>query len=416
MRHLARNRQPLQLNPLPKHQAVGAAAKMEHAQLVALVDLLAGPNGDITGGHLAHTDADKRHQADSRVMRVDDDDGARGRRAVVLLGGDLAGEVDAVLRRRHLGLRVGDALEERLGVVSAGDGVGLVDGAGDGGVPAVVAEGGEEGLVDGGVGEVGVGDGVVGEHVLDGVGLGLDPEAVAGLDAVGDLVGGGLAGVGDDGLVVGVCDGADARAVEAGEEVVPGGEAVVGGGGVADVEVFEGVGGSACFVGDGAEVWFGGGAEPAVGALVDALCGGWGGEEGAPCVEDFLEGGVDVRVEVGGVAGGGAHGPVEDGVDGEADEADAVGHVGPGGGRGDEVVEDVEEVVVVSDLGGAGGIGGVGAVAGEFLEHGGDEEVDAGVGFDELFELVEGGMERLAFALVDVGNDAAEPFVVGGVG
>ena len=98
----------------------------------------------------------------------------------------------------------------------------------------MVAEGAEIGLVDCSAGEV-RGEGVVGEHMGERVGLAFHPEAVLVFRVVGQAVWGGFAGVGDDVVVVGGGEGADAWAEAAREEVVPGEEAVVGEVWVADL-------------------------------------------------------------------------------------------------------------------------------------------------------------------------------------
>lgn len=207
---------------------------MEHTRLVALLDVLALLDRDLARRHLVHADADKGHEADGGVVRLDEDDGARSQGGQVRLHrADALGDLALLLGAVDLA-----AVEQRLAEVRAVDDVGLLDGAGDGRVPPVVGQRGQEGLVHGAAGEL-ARQGVVGEHVPDGVGLALDPELVVQLDVAGGGVGPGLAAVGDDVVFVGRRDGPGGVVHLAGEEVVPRGVAVLGLGGVADVHVLE---------------------------------------------------------------------------------------------------------------------------------------------------------------------------------
>lgn len=114
--------------------------------------------------------------------------------------------------------RVAESLEQRLAKVRAVLDKRALDCAGDGRVPAVVGECGEEGLVDGSSDE-GLGQGVVGEHVDEGVGLAFVEEFVAELDVVRYVEDFGFAGVGDDGVVFGGGDWACGIFDLTGEEV-----------------------------------------------------------------------------------------------------------------------------------------------------------------------------------------------------
>lgn len=80
-------------------------------------------------------------------------------------------------------VRVHNGSAEFLGEVGTVDHVSLLDGAADGCVPAVVAEGGEEGLVDGAASKL-AGKLVTRHHVVQGVFVSLGPELVKELDVV----------------------------------------------------------------------------------------------------------------------------------------------------------------------------------------------------------------------------------------
>ena len=140
---------------------------MEHTKLFALVDMLPSLDGDITRADLDHADGHEGHKPDGRVIRLDEDDRAGGDGGDVSLGPNGAPDVDLTAARRiGIGIGIGEALEERLGIVCAVLDKGLADRPRDGGVPAVVGEGGEECLVDGGAFET-VCEVVKGEHVED---------------------------------------------------------------------------------------------------------------------------------------------------------------------------------------------------------------------------------------------------------
>ena len=158
---------------------------------------------------------------------------------------------------------IGEALEVVGAKVAAGDSESFYDGAADRTVPAVVAEGAEIGLVHGSANETGR-QSVMVQHVAERVRLTLEPERgrLADIGAAAQEDGAGFAGVVDEGCVLGngawlptdgrahvicglgkeatqafYCEGPHAFTKLPGEEIVPGGEAIVLGGGVADVEL-----------------------------------------------------------------------------------------------------------------------------------------------------------------------------------
>lgn len=241
--------EPVHVDPFPEQEHVRRSAKVEHARLVALLHVLALLDRDLARAHLVHADADEGHQADGRVVRLDEDDGARGQtRQVALHRGDALLDLGLLVRAVDVARVV-----QRLTEVGPVDDVGLLDGARHGCVPAVVGQGAQEGLVDGAAREL-VRKRIRGEHVDDRVGLALDPELVAELDVALHGVRAGLARVGDDVVVVRGGHGAGGLVHVAREEVVPGGVAILGLGGVADVHVFEFVGGLVGRVGYGHQV------------------------------------------------------------------------------------------------------------------------------------------------------------------
>lgn len=184
-------RECLDLHALPKQQTVTRPAEMEHADLIALLDMLPLLDRDLTCADLIHTDSNKRHEPNVLVIRLKENDCSRGQCRKVSLD-----NTDA-LRIRCLAV-TGKGLREVSSVFDES----ALDDSRNGCVPAVVGEGGEEGLVDRATSKV-LGQGVVGEHVEDGVRLGLDPELIAQMHVVGYIVDFRLAGVGDHGVVVG---------------------------------------------------------------------------------------------------------------------------------------------------------------------------------------------------------------------
>jgi hypothetical protein len=150
--------------------------------------------------------------SDDRVVGLDDDD--RPCRRVC-----------------HVGLRV-----RRLDRVAAfGIGLGEVGALLDEGphdcprdraVPAVKVGRAQKGLIDGPTDKP-IDRLVVGEHVLQRIGLAFDPEAVLAGHVSGDAVRGRLSGVGDHRIVIGAGDRTLTVFEASGEEVVPGGETPV---------------------------------------------------------------------------------------------------------------------------------------------------------------------------------------------
>lgn len=176
-------------------------------------------------------------------------------------------------------------------------------------------------------------------------------------------------------------------------------------------EVFELVGRLVWGVGDFHNVLLADFAEPALLAGAKDF-GGFGRlEELAPYVENLLQHGVDFGVDEGGISGWCAHWVVENGAHGHADHADVGSGVSPLRSGGEDVVEDFQEMVVVTDLLPACGVLVVRVLHGDFLEHGDEEHVHAGVVLDELLEFLQDWDEflRVVVHMLDL---VTEPFSV----
>lgn len=203
-------RKPAHLDSLPKQQTIGRTPKVKHARLVPLFQVIPLPHCNLTTAHLVHPDRNKRNQPKGRVIRFNEKNRPRRQRRDIPL---------RILDAFRVNLPALDGrLEQWLAEIRPVAHKTALDGAGDGGVPAVVGEGRQKGLVDGGAVEL-RGERVVAEHVEDRVGLALDPKLVAELGRAGDVVDFGLARVGNDGVVVGGGDGAGGGVDGAGEEV-----------------------------------------------------------------------------------------------------------------------------------------------------------------------------------------------------
>ena len=78
---------------------MGRPAEVEHPDLVPLSDVLALADRDIARADLVHTDTHKSHEPQGRIVRLDEDDGARRQRRQVALGDADAADVDIDIRR-----------------------------------------------------------------------------------------------------------------------------------------------------------------------------------------------------------------------------------------------------------------------------------------------------------------------------
>jgi hypothetical protein len=155
---------------------------------------------DFTRRNLCHSNPHKRHQPDLGVIGLNKDDRTRGNDREVLLAIILPRS-----RRPSILLKV---LVKRLAVVCARDDIRLDDLSGYGRVPSVVGECAEESLVDCPADEL-ICVFILRKHVDAAVRLTFDPEFVAAVDVVGDLVDHAFAAVGDDVVVLGLGDGSN---------------------------------------------------------------------------------------------------------------------------------------------------------------------------------------------------------------
>jgi len=171
-----------------------------------------------------------------------------------------------------------------------------------------------------------------------------------------------------------------AFAKAAGEEVVPGGEPVMRQGRVAFKILHERRHGLLRIP-----------PEPSgLGIVVQDGCRLRRLQESAPVVQDLLQLAVDAGVEKGGGARRGAHGPIQNGIDGEADQAGLVEFRG----LRQDVVQENQHVGIVPHPGTPHGIvlelGGVR----DLLEHEREEHGERRIVFNQLLELLDHGMQR----------------------
>ena len=299
---------------------------MEHPELIALSDHIVLHDGDIARGHLRHPDSDEAHQANGRVVGLDEDQGASGQRRDERLG--------PILRFGVWALGIGESHAGRLGVVHARNRNDLLDDAVDGTVPTMVVEHTEERLIDGPSDKVRC-ERVVVEHVVERVWLALQVEFVESLDVGGDFVHGGFAGRVDDRVVIGVKDRTHVVSEVSREEVVPRREPVIWLSGVANVRLDEtrhrrGRSGT----------------EPTVVIGSEDVARGRRDEEACPDIKHLLELRIDQRIEECRESCSRTHRPVENSVNGGASETIDF----EGWRLGDDLVEQCKHRLVIPDL------------------------------------------------------------------
>ena len=195
---------------------------MKHADLLSSVNTHALSHPNFTRRNLRHPHRHKSHQTNPWIISLDKDNCPRSHRRKIPL---------RLLQRqgvRHGPLPTRPTIRRPLRKIAPVHAVRALDAAADGRVPAVVAQRGKVGLVDGAVAEL-RGQGVVVQHFEEAVGLRFQPEARAELNIALKTPGRGFAGVGYEArLVEGGVWGvgwADGGLEGAGEEGVPGGEA-----------------------------------------------------------------------------------------------------------------------------------------------------------------------------------------------
>nr|POF05912.1 hypothetical protein CFP56_53299 [Quercus suber] len=399
-----RLRETLDLDPLAEQQHMRAATEMEHARLLALGDVFALLDRDLTRADLIHADTDERHQPDRRVIGLDENHRARRQRRQIALADTDAAGIDLACRR------VPEPFEQRFGEIRAVLHERLLDRAADGRMPAMIRQRRQERLVDGPARER-VAQRIVGQHVPHRVRLAFDPEPVPQLDVPRHLEHFALAAVGDDVVVLGRRHGADLVAESPREIVVPRRVPVVFLARVAHEEVFEFMRRPQRRVGDRHDVVQPRGAEPSALRRVKDLGGFRRAEEFSPVVEDLLEVGVDLGIQKGRVAGGRAHGVVEEGAHGDADHADVGGGVGPLRRLREGVVQHLQHVMVVPDLLVARRVLVVRVLDRHFVEHGVEVHVHPRIVLDEVLEVLQ-HRRQLLRVLLCVFDLLPEPFLV----
>jgi hypothetical protein len=188
------------------------STEMKHSGALPLLNMLALLDSDITSGHLVHSDTNKAHESNIRVVGLHEDDSPRSH----------VRDVRLTARQPSLGLRriirVDNRRTDLLRKVGPIGDESLLDGSRARRMPAVVAESGQESLIDSTADEL-RGQGVAGHHVREGVFVAFSPEFVDQLNVVLEVEGLGFAGVDDDAVVVGRGGLAVAILELAGEEV-----------------------------------------------------------------------------------------------------------------------------------------------------------------------------------------------------
>jgi len=277
---------------------------MEHSKLITLLHSITFLNCDVAGRHFGHTDKNATHKANIRRISFDENNRSSCHCSKVCLRNSLVAFIN--LAR----VWITQSFEQRLSIVSTILNVGLDDAPADRRVPPVVTEGAQEGLVDGTTEELRR-QLVLRQHVDHRVRLALDPELVAGIDALGSAVRQRFACADDDVVVFRPRDGPHAFLELAREERVPRLEAIVLRTWIALEDLLElevrtagGVGG----LGQLADASL---AEPAARVISKCRCGRGRFQECSPCVEDFLEHGVDLGIDEAGIAAGRTHRPIE---------------------------------------------------------------------------------------------------------
>ena len=109
-------------------------------------------------------------------------------------------------------------------------------------------------------------------------------------------------------------------------------------------------------------------------------------QELAPNIHDLLDVLVHHRVQESRKPRARAHGPVEEGIDRQADDVVLLCLGDPVGWCGEDMVDDAEHVVVGADLLLTAGVFFVLLLFGDLVEHLGEKQIEASVGFDSILE------------------------------
>lgn len=329
VRYLRQVLQQRQLGLWTEHHHVRRSTKVERPNLVSLLDPIPFSHCQLDRRDLHETDANEAHQPDVGVVRLDENDGARADGGLVSDGA--SDDVHAAARG---GANNG-------GVVRTRDDVRLDDTPIDGAMPAVVIHRAEDRLEDLAIIQLSC-EGVVVEHMLEGVGLLLDPELGRCLHVLGESPRDRLTGVVDK-LGFAWLDRRTSSWLEAAdEEVVPGREVPVGLVSIAHPCVLE------CRAEAPLLLLQRVGAEPAVRLLGQDIARPRGDEESGPLVKDLVDHFIHFRFSERAVAGLGVAERCEDTVHWNptykrADQAEGRGHAGG-------LIENNEEFQVVRNL------------------------------------------------------------------
>ena len=180
---------------------------MERPRLVSFLHMLPDLDGDFARADLLHANSDERHETNLGVVRLEDYDGPRSHGAEIAPRAvDRSSLPDDKVRR----VEAVETGKQGVAIVGSLDVVCVAHRPRDRRVPAVVRLGGKESLEHSAVHEGGR-DGLVAEHVDEGVGLALGPELVAQLHSLGRSDGPRFAGADDDVVVIGAGDWPEAR-------------------------------------------------------------------------------------------------------------------------------------------------------------------------------------------------------------
>ena len=117
-----------------EEQTVSRSPEMAHTGLLSFCEVLAFIDVYITGGYFSHTDCHETHESDSRIVRLDKDQGACRDFGNVALRIVRAGRIAS--------------FRERFGIISTFNQPGLDDSTRDRGMPAVITQCGKKCLID----------------------------------------------------------------------------------------------------------------------------------------------------------------------------------------------------------------------------------------------------------------------------
>lgn len=209
---------PLQLHTRPEDHAVGTPSKMEHPQLITLLDRLSFSNSKLAFRDFCHANVHDSHEPDGAV-RLDVDDSTSRNGGDIRLG---------IFRRRWVwSSGVDEPLEGALAVVCPGNQDSVDNGPVHGRSPAMVTQRAEKGLVDGPASELLDVNVIAIQHAVERVRLAFEEDIVRGLDPLDVLQRRRLARVVEQGVLTRLSNGADACIEVTCEELFPGLEAEV---------------------------------------------------------------------------------------------------------------------------------------------------------------------------------------------